>query len=99
MTREEIMEAITTLNLPEDNTFVNSFNEYADAMDVVINDGAETVSRVSEENERFRDDNTRLLNENNLLREQARDMFHLRPDQENKLPSEDENKTLNELFY
>ena len=98
MTREEIMEAITTLNLPEDNTFVNSFNEYADAMDVVINDGAETVSRVSEENERFRDDNTRLLNENNLLREQARDMFHLRPDQENKL-SEDENKTLNELFY
>ena len=99
MTREEIMEAITTLNLPEDNTFVNSFNEYADAMDVVINDGAETVSRVSEENERFRDDNTRLLNENNLLREQARDMFHLRPDTENKLPSEDENKTLNELFY
>ena len=99
MTREEIMQVITNLDLPEDNTFVNSFNEYADAMDVVINDGAETVTRVSEENTRFREDNTRLLNENNLLREQARDMFHLRPDQENKLPEENENKTLNDLFY
>ena len=89
MDRQQIMELITTLELPEDNTFVNSFNEYADIMEQAVLESDERSVSLTTQNEQ-------LIGQNTLLREQLKEMFQTTPLENNT--DEETEQTFEELF-